>query len=374
VDALIHVFVDDNEIAAMANVGKDEHINLTGLRVLLVEDNDINQQIAVELLEGVGATVTVANHGAEALALLTGGPFPPPFDVVLMDLQMPVMDGHQATRRIRADARFAGLPIIAMTAHATVEEREACLANGMNGHIAKPIEPALFFAKLAGFMRPEAPGTPAPAPVVAPPAEGLPVIPGLDTADGLARVAGNVRLYLKLLRQFAEQQAEAPSRVSAALAAGDRATAERVAHSLKGVAGNLGASRVQASAAALEKLIRTQAPPGEIDAKLRDLSCELVPLLAQLGATLGDPTAAVEPTPSPAAPADPAATCAAASRLAALLTEFDAGAVDFLENNQAALRPLFNGKDWKTFQDLANGYAFSDALALLRAAAPNLKS
>src|SRR5208282_2721640 len=118
---------------------------LRGAKILLTEDNEINQQIAVELLEGAGATVKVANNGRIAYETLANGPQPPPFDLVLMDLQMPEMDGYQATAKIRADERFTTLPIIAMTAHATMEEKQRCLAAGMNDHISKPIDPANLF-------------------------------------------------------------------------------------------------------------------------------------------------------------------------------------------------------------------------------------
>ena len=126
---------------------------LRGARILLAEDNEINQQIASNLLEGVGATVKVANNGREAVETLSNGPQPPPFDVVLMDLQMPEMDGYQATAKIRADARFAELPIIAMTAHATMEERQRCLAAGMNDHISKPIDPGLLFETVRPILQ-----------------------------------------------------------------------------------------------------------------------------------------------------------------------------------------------------------------------------
>src|SRR5262245_21549866 len=194
-DAVVSAFTHpDDQAAAVANATA-EGISLTGLRVLLVEDNDINQQIAVELLEGVGAKVDVANNGREAVDTLSGGPIPPPYDVVLMDLQMPVMDGYQATSKIRSDSRLTTLQIYAMTAHATLEERNFCLANGMNGHIAKPLDPALLFDTLSKIPRriPEvvSPGTDAETePAVAAPPD-VPPIDGLDTADALRRVGGN---------------------------------------------------------------------------------------------------------------------------------------------------------------------------------------
>src|SRR5262249_27044002 len=119
-----------------------------------------NQQIAVELLQGAGATVQVVNNGREAVETLTRGPQPASFDLVLMDLQMPEMDGYQATTKLRSEARFAQLPIIAMTAHATIEERQRCPAAGMNDHIAKPIDPAMLFETVGRFYRP-AEATPA---------------------------------------------------------------------------------------------------------------------------------------------------------------------------------------------------------------------
>src|SRR3954470_8350387 len=148
VDTLVTAFANSSDQAAAVASATTKGVSLTGLRILLVEDNDINQQIAVELLEGVGAKMDVVNNGRQAVDKLCGGPMPPPYDVVLMDLQMPVMDGYQATATIRADARFTALPIYAMTAHATLEERDHCLASGMNGHIAKPIDPALLFDTL----------------------------------------------------------------------------------------------------------------------------------------------------------------------------------------------------------------------------------
>src|SRR5204862_7464392 len=129
----------------------DESERLKGARVLLTEDNEINQQIAVELLENAGASVKIANNGRQATEILFNGPQPPPFDVVLMDLQMPEMDGYQATAKIRSDERFRSLPIIAMTAHATLEERQRCLAAGMNDHISKPIDPGALFETVARY-------------------------------------------------------------------------------------------------------------------------------------------------------------------------------------------------------------------------------
>src|SRR6185369_2354944 len=152
VDTLVNVFAHAEEQApAGSEAGQDSR--LSGARLLLVEDNEINQQIAIELLEGAGATVKVARNGREAVEVLSNGPQPPPFDVTLMDLQMPEMDGYQATAKIRAEQRFNALPVIAMTAHATIEERQRCLAAGMADHISKPIDPGMLFETVGRFYK-----------------------------------------------------------------------------------------------------------------------------------------------------------------------------------------------------------------------------
>jgi PAS domain S-box-containing protein len=240
----------------------------SGIRVLLVEDNEMNQQVATELLESVGAIVTVANHGGEALQFLTGVAGPPTFDVVFMDLQMPEMDGLTATKLIRADSRLQNLPVIAMTAHALVEEQQRCLDAGMNDHVSKPIDPDALFTTLTRWAKPRASAAEQPAKQVKE-VNGLviPDIAGINSADGLKRVAGNKRLYLDLLAQFAEKQGHASIHVRDALESGDRNLAERIAHTVKGVAGNIGITEIQAAAARLERAIREgdSATPGLLD-------------------------------------------------------------------------------------------------------------
>jgi PAS domain S-box-containing protein len=372
VDALVSTFADAGDQSAAVASATADGVSLAGLRVLLVEDNDINQQIAVELLEGVGATVEVASNGRDAVEKLFGGPIPPPYDVVLMDLQMPVMDGHQATAKIRSDSRFAALPIYAMTAHATLEERDFCVAHGMSGHIAKPIDPALLYdtlSKVAHRVPAAVTGaTSAPAESTAAAPADVPPIDGLDSADGLRRVGGNHKLYVKLLRQFASQQADAVEQIRAALAANDGESATRLAHTLKGVAGNLGAGPVQVAAAAVEKLLRERSPADATSPALEQLSAVLQPLLARLREAL-----AVSATATAAARAvAPAHTRAVAEQLRKLFTEFDTGAVAFTEENQASLRPAFDAATWDEFLRQVQRFAFADAQALLDQALAHL--
>ena len=157
VDTLVTLFSPTRGETATASAAAEERgVRLDGLRVLLVEDNEINQQVATELMQGVGVAVDVADNGRQAVERLEAAGEPVPYDVVLMDVQMPEMDGYQATARIRAQERFAALPIVAMTAHATVEERQRCVAAGMVDHVSKPIDPAALYAVLGRF-RPDGP-------------------------------------------------------------------------------------------------------------------------------------------------------------------------------------------------------------------------
>jgi PAS domain S-box-containing protein len=373
VDTLVNVFGEEGAKEA-ASVEDAQAAKLRGARILLAEDNDINQQIAVELLEGAGATVKIANNGREVVEILSNGAQPPPFDAVLMDLQMPEMDGYQATTKLRGDPRFAMLPIIAMTAHATIEERQRCIAAGMNDHISKPIDPSNLFETVSRFYKSKESAAPAkPAEAQTRSADnGLPDIKGLDTADGLGRVAGNQKLYLKILRQFAEQQGPAVGQITDAMSKGDVALAERLAHTLKGVAGNIGAKPVQMVSSDLEKLIRERAGPGRIKAGIESVSALLDPLVGQLRAVLH--VAPPQPAAPPAAAVDPGQTREAAAELKKLLAESDPGAADFVEANQAALRPLFKGGAWTEFEKVVQNYSFAEAQAQLEMASKNFSA
>ena len=363
VDTLVNVFADDGEDLRGAADGA-EASRLRGARILVTEDNEINQQIAVELLEGAGATVTIANNGREAVEMLSR-PGASPFDVVLMDLQMPEMDGYQATAKLRSEPRLAALPIIAMTAHATIEERQRCLAAGMNDHVAKPIDPAALFEAVGRFYKSDAAAPALDRPSGPAPQEALPSIAGLDTNDGLSRVGGNRKLYEKILRQFAEQQGPAADQVADALAKGDHSLAERLAHTLKGVAGNIGAAGVQSAAAALERVIRDRSAAGEIERARQQVKAVLEPLAAGVRTAVGTAASEASASVQPATPASNARSREAAARLAALLSESDPAAGEFIEANCGALSPLFDAAGWSEFETLVQGYAFADAHARL---------
>jgi len=225
-----------------------------GVTILLVEDNEINQQIAQELLEAANIKVKLATNGRKAVEMITVHDPPDTYALILMDLQMPEMDGREATRRIREDQRFAKLPIVAMTAHAMMEERNQCLAAGMNGHIAKPVDPNYLYQTLSQFLKAVVVTTP--EQLTTPLQIDLPAIDGIDTATGLQRTAGNLTLYLSLLQQFTAKQSDVAQRIIKVLNADNYDSACTLAHTLKGVAGNIGAIDVQQAASELESAFR----------------------------------------------------------------------------------------------------------------------
>ncbi|MGE0256147.1 MAG: response regulator [Alphaproteobacteria bacterium] len=347
----------EGEVAASVQASADS-ASLAGIHLLLAEDNEINQQIAVELLEGAGARIDVANNGREALDRLQAAP-DDTYAAVLMDVQMPVMDGLEATRRIRADARYERLPVIAMTAHAMVEEREQCRAAGMVDHITKPIEPDALFRTLARWLgRGPAAGSAAAAVTDA---ERLPEIAGLDAAEGLKRLAGNRRLYRDLLRQFTARYDDSADRIAADLRAGDRAGAERGAHTLKGVAGNLGLAGLAAAAGEVESAIRHGKPADD--------------LLACLAPTLADTIDALRTALGEAAPAAPAPDAAAdgdalahAERIGSLLADGDGDSIEYLDAHGAVLRSLFARDEFDTFAREVREFEFEAAHDRLRQA------
>jgi CheY-like chemotaxis protein len=373
VDTLVSVFAHAGD-TAVATAEAEQTTRLRGARVLLTEDNEINQQIAIELLEGAGAAVMVANNGREAVEILLNGPQPPPFDVVLMDLQMPEMDGYQATAKLRSDARFDTLPIIAMTAHATIEERQRCLAAGMNDHIAKPIDPAMLFDTVGRFYKPLPLSRPADNPSsaggeargegAAAMAEDLPRVEGLDTRDGLSRVAGNRKLYLKLLRQFVEQQGAA-AQITEALQRNETSAAERLAHTVKGVCGNLGIRGVQQAAAKLEKSIATETAPADLASALQEFRAALEDFVSRLRAALPPTETAVE-TP---APLDAEQAKQVVTEMISHLNNFDPAASECLEANRNVFRSVLPGESFAAFEQQVDGFAFADALAGLQEAA-----
>jgi PAS domain S-box-containing protein len=269
---------------------------IRGARVLVAEDNEINQQVARGILESAGLRVDLANNGREAVAKARASRY----DAVLMDIQMPELDGLQATAELRRDAQLADVPIIAMTAHAMSGDRERSLAAGMNDHVTKPIDPDALFAVLLRWVRPgvrEPVAGPAPSPSEAAPPR-VEALPGIDRAAGLRRVGGNEALYRRLLLDFHRDYAASADRIRAVLAEDRLEDAERQVHTLKGVAGNIGAMEVYEAAQELDNSLRrgdlekARSLLPEVERALSRVIKDLEPLVEQAAAARAEPEAA----------------------------------------------------------------------------------
>ncbi len=307
---------------------------IEGARILLVEDNDLNQELALELLREAGVEVVLANHGREALDILDRDPA---FDGVLMDCQMPVMDGYTATREIRARPAFAKLPILALTANALEGDRERVIAAGMNDHIAKPLNVGRLFSVIARWVTPSrgaaaarpsrpARATRSPFPVAAPRE-----LPGIDLAAGLAVSAGDAALHRRLLQRFLAGNLDFAAAFRAALSDPDRAAAERLAHTLKSAAGHVGAAEVAAAAARLERACAAGEKTA-VDAALAGCETALAPVLAGI--------AALAPAAAPAAaprPLDPGLVAPLVAELEGMLARNDSRASDLVDSLSASV-------------------------------------
>jgi PAS domain S-box-containing protein len=275
-----------------------EELNaIRGAWVLLAEDNEINQQVALEILESAGLNVSLAENGQEAVSAVKEKYY----DAVLMDIQMPVMSGYEAAGEIRKDERFKDLPIIAMTAHAMAGDERKSLEAGMNGHVTKPIDPDQLFTALLKWIQPNKGAVADRQPDVtfretaltqeAQAEEGLPEsLTGFDLKAGLERLRGNKRLYRKLLLDFGANYGGVADEIREALAAKDFKQAHSLVHNLKGLAGNLAATDLQSASVEIEKLVKgdqKKAPSvKQLDQKLAELENTLYQALESVR-TLG---------------------------------------------------------------------------------------
>ncbi len=319
---------------------------LAGARILLVEDNAVNRELAHTVLEKRGMFVTMAENGEEALAALDGGSF----DGVLMDCQMPVMDGYRATRKIRENPGYRDLPILAMTADAIVGDREKALAAGMNDHIAKPLDMKDVFGKMSRWIHPEegnrgsGPSRAKPVKPVKPAAffEG---VPHLDYSRGLSTCQGDRELYHRLLRRFSQSESGFGEKMDAALSLGRIEEAAGATHALKGVAGNIGALEISSGARRIERLLsgKTHVPEQaaplirEVDGMVQSLCREIGDQTLRREIETGDRTDS-KGLPEEK-PVSRGKILGKLRELEALLKGDDMDAVDFYEE----VRPLIAG-------------------------------
>jgi PAS domain S-box-containing protein len=320
----------------------------SGRQVLLVEDNEVNRELAEEMLRNFGLVVSTAENGAIAVERVRDGAF----DLVLMDCQMPVMDGYEATRRIREDLGRKNLPVIAMTANALAPDRERCLAAGMDDHVAKPIDVAHLQATLAHWLN----GLPA-QPIVAASSKPEAAAGELDEATAIARLGGNRQLYQRLLKRFGEDQADFPERLRAARTAHDDTQAILLVHTLRGLAGNIGAGHLVSLAAELEHCLRQTPEDGN---RIDGLSARLLAALAAVLATTGgDAETAAAASPQTPLPAE------SLSQLRQLLADDDAAAVRVFEDIEGALRQRLEAAVFDPLARAIATYDFETAIDIL---------
>ncbi len=349
--------------------------HIAGARILLVEDNEINQQVAMELLKIEGLVVTPADNGKVALDLLAATGPDNRFDVILMDLQMPEMDGFEATRAIRDDERFCDLPVIAMTAHAMGGQREKCLAGGMDDYITKPVDPDELHVALDRWIKPGIKRRSfmelAPDDEQQPVSGGFEVLPGslpgFDIEFGLRRVGGNTNLFGKLVHAFCVKYADIVQELQTALAAGDREQVTRTAHAIKGVAGNLGALELHRAAGELE-LWSQQAAAGHSSDCFYNFETELTRVIKS-----GD-RIKVRSTADLAGPAETKIAKAQPLmvQLAELLAEGDAAAEKLVARLREYLAVAVFGERLTQLEEKIGFFDFEDALEMLNSIAEEL--
>ncbi|WP_421569681.1 response regulator [Stenotrophomonas sp. PD6] len=342
----------------------DAFAQLTGLRVLLVEDNELNQELAMELLTQAGMEVVLAENGQQAVDLLARDAH---FDGVLMDCQMPVMDGYTATREIRRTLGLVDLPILAMTANAMSGDREKVMAAGMNDHIAKPLQIGPMFATIAKWLCASAAAT---APTAARKAEvhvdttpvDLEGLPGIDAQAGLAGTMGNLSLYRRLLGSFSRGNLDFASAFRRSWPA-DPPLGMRMAHTLKGTAGTIGADAVRRAAAELERACADAEAHADMEPLIAAVEHELRVVLEGLQAFAGEPAESAGVAVGSALQAS--LPRAELERLKTLLAQSDADALPLM----ADLAELARGTQWQAVFDAArhdlDAFLFEEALEKL---------
>jgi two-component system sensor histidine kinase/response regulator len=337
---------------------------LRGAHILLVEDNDMNREFALEILGRAGIQVDVASNGKEALEKIDCFHY----DGVLMDCQMPVMDGFEATRRIRADGRFAALPVIAMTANAMAGDRERCADAGMNDHIAKPIDIDLMFLTLARWMKPRAGTDTAFAKPTPAQTSSMPHVADLDVAKVRGRIGDDGDLFRNMLRWFRDGQADCVRRIRVAIAAGDHATAHRLAHTLKGASGDIGATQLSAAAQRLESALQT--PTTEVSAALVDtVEALLAQQLTNIQRAIFQPTG---PRTLDDAAAGEAVLSDLLREMAKLLRNDDAQALELLTPLAVLVRGSAQADEFRRLAELTEGFSLHEALAVLQGIASSM--
>jgi two-component system sensor histidine kinase/response regulator len=339
--------------------------NIRGARILLVEDNQLNQEVALGLLEEGQFIIEIAANGLEAVNKVLNAELP--YHIVLMDMQMPVMDGITATREIRQQLSAEALPIIAMTANAMLSDKLKCLEVGMNAHIAKPIDPKELFQVLCQWIPiqalsvlPSLKPNLTTIPIVAT-LDSLPKIDGLAIELGLQRVLGKRAIYLSMLQKFVDSQKNMPTDIRLALSQQDWETAERWAHNSKSSAANIGAMSLQTLAAAVESAIRRAVEPAQIEICLAAWEQALVLMIQALEEQLPNcQTQRVEVV------IEPKKLIIVCNQLIGLLSEGYCEASDVLNEHADLLHSAFP-HHYDSLETAIKNFDFDSAVKLLKA-------
>ena len=341
---------------------------ILGANILLVEDHDINQQVAREILENAGFFVQIANNGEEARTMALSRNF----DLVLMDLQMPVMDGFQATREIRRHKTAGELPIVAMTASAMPRDREKAMAAGMDDHVSKPIDLKELFQTLSRWIKPGDRPLPKGFGKKTETGRTLSDVPGISVHQALCRLDKNETLYLALLEKFRQNYAYADRELTALIEQGLDEDARRLAHSIKGVAGNIGITELQSAAANLETAFRDKAS-SEYDALMMRFSQALPCALSSAAQLIR--SAAKEAAPSNDRQIKSAGELALMlEELAPFVKKGEAKpAKDRIQKINALAWPKHIESDIAELSRLISKYQFKPAMELLETVMKNLK-
>jgi two-component system sensor histidine kinase/response regulator len=350
---------DPSTTAAVPSSAFEKLAAIAGARILLVEDNEINQEVALQLLRNAHFDVDLAENGRVALDRLQENKYA----LVLMDMQMPVMDGVSATRELRRIPDLADVPVVAMTANAQPVDRQRCLDSGMNDFLVKPIEPDLLWQTLLNWIPPlrviVPPSSVGSGTDAVPPASTFELgVPGIDSGPALRRMLGSTDLYFATLRKFCKLQENTCHVIRVALDADDRETAQRQAHTLKGVAGSIGASALAADAAVLEKAVGDRLPRAEIEERIRTVEGQLRDLIAAVRDRV--PVAPVTPV------ADVTAGAAAMVELEQLLSESNPEAMAWLDRNHGTLQAVLPAARLAEIEAAVLACDLDDALRLLR--------
>ncbi|QBY04815.1 PAS domain S-box protein [Thalassotalea sp. HSM 43] len=335
------------------DVSDDAIEALQGANILAVEDNEVNQELIIGLLGNNGIQCTIANNGEEAIDILNKQSF----DGVLMDCQMPVMDGYTATKLLRQQDKFKDLPILAMTANAMAGDREKAIQAGMNDHIPKPINVSAMFKTMAKWITPAASsqvsGKQSPEQAIELPENWQ----YIDISDGLKRTMGDKKLYLKLLRKFASNQRDFVRNFNKALTDNDEDSATRLSHSLKGLAGNIGAMQLLHAA----ELLEAQCKSGNISSwSLQEVDTALQDVLAELETlTPEDVQISASTEISEQQLHD------ILSQLKAMLVDYDTQTGEFLQQNQQALMTKDSNGWLLKLSQAVESYDYDKAITLV---------